>query len=114
AGTIGVQHADVILLSVNDSEDLDMYKGRLQGKVVLLPRADSLQPAYEADASRYSDEELKEMANWKPETSQASGSDKVQSSLRNSGKEANTKTGAGEGQHFVRRQWRLSHLTYAR
>src|SRR5687767_2349976 len=48
AGTNGLQQADVMVVSVRDSEDLEMYKGRLQGKVILLPRYDSLEPAYMA------------------------------------------------------------------
>lgn len=68
SGTNGFQQADIIVLSAGDAKDLNHYKGKLEGKVILLPRLDSLEPAYAADASRYSDEELKEMANWKPET----------------------------------------------
>jgi hypothetical protein len=65
AGTNGLETAEVVLLSVGYVTDLEAYKGQLNGKVVLLRRLDSLEPAYVADASRYSDEELKEMANWK-------------------------------------------------
>src|SRR5688572_13286686 len=65
AGTKGLQTADIVLLSVGDASDLETYKGRLSGKVILLRRIDSLEPAYVADASRYSDNELKEMAEWK-------------------------------------------------
>ncbi|THU30414.1 M20/M25/M40 family metallo-hydrolase [Niastella caeni] len=65
AGTNGLQTADIVLLSVGDAKDLELYKGRLTGKVILLPRIDSLEPAYVADASRYSEEDLKEMADWK-------------------------------------------------
>jgi hypothetical protein len=67
AGTQGLQQADVMLVTVQDTSDLELYKGRLHGKVILLPRYDSLQPAYIADASRYSEEELKEMQQWRPE-----------------------------------------------
>jgi len=65
SGTNGLQMADIVLLPVGEAKDLAFYKGQLNGKVVLLSRIDSLEPAYVADASRYSDEELKEMANWK-------------------------------------------------
>jgi carboxypeptidase Q len=65
AGTNGLQTADVVLLSVGDAGDLETYKGKLNGKVILLRRIDSLEPAYVADATRYSEEELKEMADWK-------------------------------------------------
>lgn len=65
SGTNGLQLADIVLLPVADAKDLALYKGQLQGKVIMLPRIDSLEPAYVADASRYSDVELKEMADWK-------------------------------------------------
>lgn len=68
-GTNGLETADVVLLSVGHVTDLETYKGKLNGKVILLRRLDSLEPAYVADASRYSDEELKEMAGWKGSTS---------------------------------------------
>jgi hypothetical protein len=74
AGTNGAQQADIVLLAAGDVKDLEKYRGRLAGKVILLPRADSLEPAYEADASRYSDEELKQMAGWKPEEKQSNES----------------------------------------
>jgi carboxypeptidase Q len=70
AGTNGFQQADIILLSAGDPKDLESYKGRLAGKVILLPRIDSLEPAFAADASRYSDADLKEMSDWKPEINQ--------------------------------------------
>jgi hypothetical protein len=76
SGTNGLQLADMILLPVGDAKQLELYKGKLQGKVILMPRIDSLEPAYVADASRYSDEELKEMADWKGDN-QASQPNKV-------------------------------------
>lgn len=66
AGTGGLQQAAVMVVSVRDTNELKSYKGRLQGKVILLPRYDSLEPAFTADASRYSEEDLKEMEQWKP------------------------------------------------
>lgn len=65
AGTNGLQTAGVVLLSISDASDLEAYKGKLNGKVILLRRIDSLEPAYVADARRYSNEELKEMTKWK-------------------------------------------------
>lgn len=81
-GTNGFQQADIVVLSAGDAKDLDHYKGKLEGKVILLPRLDSLEPAYAADASRYSDEELKEMADWKPETGQVNLSNQSSKSLK--------------------------------
>jgi carboxypeptidase Q len=95
AGTNGLETAQVELLSVGYVNDLEAYKGRLKGKVVLLRRLDSLEPAYVADATRYSDEELKEMAQWKgKETGQLTNSGlpgKGYSSSHNHNEKPNTK-----------------------
>jgi len=94
AGTNGLATAEVELLSVGYVSDLEAYKGRLNGKVILLRRLDSLEPAYVADASRYSDEELKEMAEWKsaPANNTNAGlSGKGYSSLHNHNEKTNIK-----------------------
>ncbi len=66
AGTKGLQSAEVIIVSAKDSAELDTYKGKLKGKVILLPRTDTLKPSFQADAGRWTDEELKKMADFDP------------------------------------------------
>lgn len=65
-GTNGLQNAEIIIVNAKDSIELDSYKGKLSGKIILLPRADTLKPAFTADANRFTDEELKKMADWDP------------------------------------------------
>lgn len=67
SSTKGLKSAEVILFNVKDSNDLAAYKGKLKGKLLLVPRTDTLIPAYKADASRRSDEELAKMAAFVPQ-----------------------------------------------
>ncbi len=66
AGTGGLQTADVIVITAKDSAELETYRGKLKGKIVLLPRNDTLKPTFNADASRFTDEELQKMAEYDP------------------------------------------------
>lgn len=61
-GTNGLKNAEVILIEVKDSADVENYKGKLSGKVLLPYRADTLKQSFKADAERYTDEGLKKMA----------------------------------------------------
>jgi carboxypeptidase Q len=65
-GTNGQKSVEVILVSAKDSVELDTYKGKLKGKVIIVPRTDTLEPTWKADAARKSDEDLQKMADWKP------------------------------------------------
>ncbi|MEP7111598.1 MAG: M20/M25/M40 family metallo-hydrolase [Ferruginibacter sp.] len=62
-GSGGLQHAEVILVKANDSAALEVYRGKLNGKVVLLYRTDTLKQSFKTDARRYTDEELEKMSN---------------------------------------------------
>jgi carboxypeptidase Q len=61
--TNGLIKSEVILLDVRSESDLEKYKGKLSGKIVLMPTTSTT--AYEISfaplASRYTDEELKEL-----------------------------------------------------
>jgi hypothetical protein len=61
-GTRGLKKAKVILIKAKDSVELDAYKGKLKGNVVLLYRTDTLKQTFQPDATRYTDEELERMA----------------------------------------------------
>ncbi len=63
AGTNGLQHADVILITAKDSAGLDAYKGKLAGKIIIADRDDSYQLSFKPDARRYTDAELDSMQN---------------------------------------------------
>lgn len=66
SGTKGLKSAEVIILEAKDSIELLSYKGKLKGKLILLPRTDTLKPTYTADGSRRTEEELSKMAAWTP------------------------------------------------
>lgn len=72
-GTNGLKNADVILVDAKDSATLEAYKGKLKGKIILIPRADTLQPSFNADARRFTDEDLSRMAAFTPGANQTGG-----------------------------------------
>ncbi len=61
-GTGGLKKSAVILVKAADSAALEQYKGKLNGKIVLAYRNDTLKPTFKADAGRYNDEALGKMA----------------------------------------------------
>ncbi|HQG76174.1 MAG TPA: M20/M25/M40 family metallo-hydrolase [Bacteroidales bacterium] len=60
--TNGPVKAEVILLDVKTEEDLDKYKGKLSGKIVMMPSTASYEVSFEPLATRYTDDELKELS----------------------------------------------------
>lgn len=60
-GTNGMITADVVYVNISDEADLTEYKGKLAGKVVMLPTAIEAKTTFEADARRFSDEDLEGM-----------------------------------------------------
>ncbi len=61
--TNGLVKGEVILVEVRSESDLEKYKGKLSGKIVLMPSTSTTpyEISYEPLASRYTDEELKEL-----------------------------------------------------
>jgi hypothetical protein len=66
SSTKGLKNAEVIILNAKDSTELQAYKGKLKGKLILVPRTDTLKPTYKADGNRYTEEELNKMAAFDP------------------------------------------------
>jgi hypothetical protein len=61
---------DVIVIKVKDSAELyQNYAGKVKGKIIMLYSADTLKPSFDADAGRFSEEDLAKMADAKPDTS---------------------------------------------
>jgi len=60
--TNGLIKGEVILLDVKAESDLDKYKGKLSGKIVLIPSTNTYEVNFEPLATRYTDEQLKELA----------------------------------------------------
>ncbi|MCC8410349.1 M20/M25/M40 family metallo-hydrolase [Mucilaginibacter sp. UR6-1] len=69
-GTNGAIKSEVILIKADTTTDLDKYKGKLQGKVVIFDVATTLKPGFTADAERYADSTLTKMAEAKPQARQ--------------------------------------------
>ena len=61
-GTNGQQTAQLIVVTLKDSTDLDKYRGKLAGKIILLDRTDTLKQSFTADARRLNDDDLDKMA----------------------------------------------------
>lgn len=62
-GIKGSIQAEVVYLDVKKEEDVQKYKGKLKGKVVLFSLPTPVKPGFDSDAKRFSDTELLEMAN---------------------------------------------------
>ena len=60
--TNGLIKGEVIFLDVKSETDLEKYKGKLNGKIVLMPSTSAYEVSYEPLASRYSDEQLKQLS----------------------------------------------------
>ena len=65
AGTNGLQSGEVLLISANDSVELDAYRGKLKGKILILDNLINFQQSFKPDAVRRTDEELQEMSDLK-------------------------------------------------
>ena len=59
--TKGLVKAEVVLLDVKDENDLKKYKGKLEGKIVLVPSTSTYEVSFDPLARRYTDERLKQM-----------------------------------------------------
>jgi len=62
AGTDGIVSGSPILLNIKKEEDLEEYKGKLLGAIVMLGGERDTDPNFDADASRYTDKELEKIA----------------------------------------------------
>lgn len=62
-GTGGPIEAELVYLDINDESDLAEYQGKLAGKVALLPTTIQAKTTFEADARRWTDEQLEGMTS---------------------------------------------------
>ncbi|HKW33113.1 MAG TPA: M20/M25/M40 family metallo-hydrolase [Candidatus Acidoferrum sp.] len=65
-GTNGTIRGEVVFFDVKTASDLDKYKGKLKGKIVLFSPARHVDPLFEPPAQRRTDEELLRLANAQP------------------------------------------------
>jgi len=61
--TNGLIKSEVVLVDIRTENDLEKYKGKLSGKIIMMPSSmnTSYEISYEPLATRYSDEQLKQM-----------------------------------------------------
>jgi carboxypeptidase Q len=64
--TNGIVRGDVVLLDVETVAELDRYKAKLKGKIVLFSPARHVDPLFDPPAHRQTDEELLRLANAEP------------------------------------------------
>jgi hypothetical protein len=65
-GTNGTIRGEAVFLAANSPSDVEKYRGKLRGKIVLLSPARALEPNFEPQAERTSDVELLKLANAEP------------------------------------------------
>jgi hypothetical protein len=61
--TNGLVSGELIYIQADSKEDLDGYKGKIRGKIVMLDTIRDVKEPFEASAKRYNPDELLEMAN---------------------------------------------------
>src|SRR5215470_17927267 len=71
--TNGVVRGQVVYLDAKTPEDLEKYKGKLKGAIVLVSPPREVQAHFKPEGTRASDEELLAMANAEPPTSGGGG-----------------------------------------
>ncbi len=60
--TNGLVKGECVILEASTKEDLEKYKGKLTGKIVLMPATTEYQISFEPLANRYTEEQLAELA----------------------------------------------------
>jgi carboxypeptidase Q len=60
--TNGLVKGEVVFVNVQTEADLEKYKGKLAGKIVLLPTTATYEVSFAALATRYTDQELKDLS----------------------------------------------------
>ena len=61
-GTAGAIKSEVVLIKADTLTDLDQYKGKLKGKIVIMDTKATLAQGLKPDLTRYTDDELDKMA----------------------------------------------------
>jgi len=61
--TNGAVRGEVVYLNAKTPEDLNKYKGKLKGAIVLIDKVREVKPHYDAEGRRMSDEDLLRLAN---------------------------------------------------
>lgn len=72
-GTNGPVASEVVMIQAETLEDLDKYKGKLKGKIVMMPTTLAVTTSFEPDARRWTDEQLEAFVNPQPSEGQRGG-----------------------------------------
>ncbi|MBT3747815.1 MAG: M20/M25/M40 family metallo-hydrolase, partial [Bacteroidetes bacterium] len=56
--TKGLVKGEVVFVDIKTEEDLEKFKGKLKGKIAVMPSTSTYEPKFEPLATRYTDEEL--------------------------------------------------------
>jgi hypothetical protein len=72
-GTKGAVKAPAILAKLEEEKDLDKWKGKLAGKIVLYEEIPEVKLHEKADATRYTKETLADLERWEPERRRVPG-----------------------------------------
>nr|MCU0366508.1 hypothetical protein [Bacteroidales bacterium] len=62
AGTKGLIKGEVVLVDIKKIEDIEQYRGKLKGKIIMTPATSQYEVRFEPLAGRYTEEELIEIA----------------------------------------------------
>jgi carboxypeptidase Q len=60
-GTSGLVHAQVVVVNIDNEDDFEKYKGKLEGKIAVIPSAYEIKPGLKPDFNRYTEDELKDL-----------------------------------------------------
>ncbi len=71
--TAGPIKSDVVLIKADTLTDLDQYKGKLKGKIVIMDSKATLASGLKPDLTRYTDDELDKMSKAQPQAPGARG-----------------------------------------
>jgi hypothetical protein len=62
AGTNGPIRGEVVLVDIKTAEDIEKYRGKLKGKIIMAPSTTQYEISFDPLATRYTEDELKELA----------------------------------------------------
>ena len=62
AGTDGLINGEVVLVDITTAEDIEQYRGKLKGKIIMSPMTSEYEVSFEPLATRYTNEELEELS----------------------------------------------------
>ncbi len=62
SGTSGTIRGEVVLVDIKSEEDIEKYRGKLKGKIVMVPQSAQYEVSFDPQAIRYTDQELSDLS----------------------------------------------------